>query len=423
MKRVRHALKKKRRLALGIQAAAIVFAHSRGMGSRVLDLDGQGPEKPIKTGLHKPAVDADYEPIAAPIPKVPDAATVAPVINANHSIENVKLSTEQARLWLQAYNAGPYALLKYGGDVPYKETQDYAPRVFKYYQQDLSHSPYDALIQETAKRYGLDPQMVRAIIKTESDYDNSVVSSAGARGLMQVMPVVWKDITARYKLDWTYDDQVFEPAKNIEIACAYLAWLRWDFLPRHFAAFDQHPKLPVAVLDDHAPPRQTPRIVTVDADGNRLPHLTLAVASDNSSKQEVRDVSASTTHISKPEEVSPKASEVASAVVSNQSSHKATLSKKEEIEISISPAKSATKHVAQKASGPVHGRTRLDVEGSGHRTAQVATKRKSGTVKVATSKSDDTSKIKDKEPEIAGGKSQKEKTVSDASQHQSKRET
>ena len=43
------------------------------------------------------------------------------------------MSHEEIRLWLQSFNAGPYALLKYKGDVPYKETQNYVPRVLKAY--------------------------------------------------------------------------------------------------------------------------------------------------------------------------------------------------------------------------------------------------------------------------------------------------
>jgi hypothetical protein len=165
--------------------------------------------------------------------------------------EAPKMSPEAIRLFLQAYNAGPYALLKYKGNVPYRETQDYAPRVMKYYKMDLSNSPFEPYILQTAKKYDFDPQLIRAIIKTESDFDLDCVSHAGARGLMQVMPVVWKDIKARYKFEWNYSTDVFDPAKNIEVSCAYLAWLRYDFLPKHFAAFESNPPAPPALIRDN----------------------------------------------------------------------------------------------------------------------------------------------------------------------------
>lgn len=173
------------------------------------------------------------------------------------------MSHEEIRLWLQSFNAGPYALLKYQGDVPYKETRDYVPRVLKYYEQDLS-SEYDPIINEAAAKYGLDPQMIRAIMKTESDFKKDCVSHAGARGLLQVMPVVWKEIKSKYGMEWDYNTDVFEPAKNVEVGCAYLAWLRYDFLPRHFAAYDRNPDAPSILVRDHdrgVPDRETPRLV------------------------------------------------------------------------------------------------------------------------------------------------------------------
>lgn len=267
-------------------------------------MEGGPTAKPTTIKMHASvgqagtAIDADFQRISAPIPMPKTADHHKPIIQANgHSVSVPSLSSEQARLWLQAYNAGPYALLKYGGDVPYRETQNYAPRVFKYYQMDLSKSPYEPYIQASATRYGLDPQMVRAIIKTESDYNNSTVSHAGARGLMQVMPVVWKDITQRYKVEWDYSSGVFDPAKNIEVACAYLAWLRWDFLPRHFAVYEEIPAMPKTVVDDKAPPREKPRIVTVDANGNRLPSVMAVVESGTGKAVEVREVAKGTTHI------------------------------------------------------------------------------------------------------------------------------
>ncbi len=173
------------------------------------------------------------------------------------------MSHEEVRLWLQSFNAGPYALLKYKGDVPYKETQNYVPRVLKAYEED-HETEYDEYIEKYALKYGLDPQLIKAIMKTESDFNNETVSHAGARGLMQVMPVVWQDVKKKYGFDWEYSSGVFEPEKNIEVACAYLAWLRYDFLPRHFDAYEVDPEAPQILVRDKdrgVPDRDSPRIV------------------------------------------------------------------------------------------------------------------------------------------------------------------
>lgn len=68
------------------------------------------------------------------------------------------------------------------------------------------YSRYDAYIAEAAAAYALPPPLIRAIIHIESDYDPHVVSCAGARGLMQLMPDVEKEQRV---------SDVFDPRRNI----------------------------------------------------------------------------------------------------------------------------------------------------------------------------------------------------------------
>lgn len=65
---------------------------------------------------------------------------------------------------------------------------------------------YDAFIAEAARIYGLPEALIRAVIKVESDYDPKVVSCAGAKGLMQVMP---------YEETSEHIENVFDPRQNI----------------------------------------------------------------------------------------------------------------------------------------------------------------------------------------------------------------
>jgi soluble lytic murein transglycosylase-like protein len=51
----------------------------------------------------------------------------------------------------------------------------------------------DNAISVSSKKHGVDPNLIRAIIKVESDFNPKCVSSAGAKGLMQLMPENCKD--------------------------------------------------------------------------------------------------------------------------------------------------------------------------------------------------------------------------------------
>src|SRR3990172_9353910 len=49
---------------------------------------------------------------------------------------------------------------------------------------------YESFVQEAANLYDLEPALIRSVIETESAYNASAVSRAGAAGLMQLMPAV-----------------------------------------------------------------------------------------------------------------------------------------------------------------------------------------------------------------------------------------
>lgn len=75
---------------------------------------------------------------------------------------------------------------------------------------------YATEIHENAKRFGVTPKLVFAVIKAESDFNPRAVSRTGARGLMQLMP----DTAA--KLNVT---DSFNPRENIRGGTQHLAYL------------------------------------------------------------------------------------------------------------------------------------------------------------------------------------------------------
>lgn len=75
---------------------------------------------------------------------------------------------------------------------------------------------YAALIERTARRFKLRPELLHAVIRAESAYNPTAVSSAGAIGLMQLMPAT----AARYKVSDPYD-----PTENVRGGAQYLRFL------------------------------------------------------------------------------------------------------------------------------------------------------------------------------------------------------
>lgn len=80
-------------------------------------------------------------------------------------------------------------------------------------------------VEQYAKDYEVDPLLVLAIIKTESNFDDKAVSPKGAKGLMQIM-----DSTAHWvskKMDITNytSDLLYNSDYNIKMGVWYLGWL------------------------------------------------------------------------------------------------------------------------------------------------------------------------------------------------------
>lgn len=86
---------------------------------------------------------------------------------------------------------------------------------------------YEEKITEASNRYGLDPYLVAAIIRTESGWDPEAVSERGAQGLMQLMPDTAADIANKGYVDgYSYPaDDLLDPDTNIEYGCAYFSFL------------------------------------------------------------------------------------------------------------------------------------------------------------------------------------------------------
>jgi Transglycosylase SLT domain len=88
---------------------------------------------------------------------------------------------------------------------------------------------FEALIQQYAKMYKLDPALVKAVIAVESAFQPNAVSAKGALGLMQIIP----DTGERYGIVGdrrrTAEQKLLDPATNLRIGTRHLRELLWLF--------------------------------------------------------------------------------------------------------------------------------------------------------------------------------------------------
>lgn len=75
---------------------------------------------------------------------------------------------------------------------------------------------FDGIVEDAARRYGVDPALIRAVIQAESAGDPSAVSPAGAQGLMQLMPETARELGVT---------DPFDPEQNIMAGTRYLRML------------------------------------------------------------------------------------------------------------------------------------------------------------------------------------------------------
>ena len=89
--------------------------------------------------------------------------------------------------------------------------------------------PYQNEIVTYARRNNMDPFLVAAVIKNESEFKPGAVSPVGAIGMMQIMPETGEWIAGQM---WTKDYSIhslYNPCINIRMGCWYLSELKYEF--------------------------------------------------------------------------------------------------------------------------------------------------------------------------------------------------
>ena len=89
--------------------------------------------------------------------------------------------------------------------------------------------PYQDEVRTYAEEYQVDSDLVMAVIKTESNFNQEAVSHRGAVGLMQIMPATADWIASQLEDESFTQEKLYEPDLNIRYGIWYLAELQREF--------------------------------------------------------------------------------------------------------------------------------------------------------------------------------------------------
>lgn len=119
-------------------------------------------------------------------------------------------------------------------------------------------APYYALHDLAKSEHPIANEFALAIARRESEFDPVVVSGAGARGLMQVMPATAKSVAGELGVDYSRDKLTSDWRYNAQLGTAYLARLydRFAGNPVMIAAgYNAGPGRPEAWMERYGDPR------------------------------------------------------------------------------------------------------------------------------------------------------------------------
>src|SRR5271170_3924572 len=123
------------------------------------------------------------------------------------------------------------------GPPPYGGSASFAPSHY-YPPPGPPEDPWGPYVREAAAQYGVPEQWIRAVMHQESDGQEQAVSSAGAMGLMQVMPQTYEGLRTRYGLG----SDPYDPHNNILAGTAYIREMYDQFgAPGFLAAYNAGP--------------------------------------------------------------------------------------------------------------------------------------------------------------------------------------
>ena len=140
------------------------------------------------------------------------------------------LSTEQVDERYTLFFRASIRSLQSGADatapqVVLPDAPELSPKLAAFFDNSPRYRKAQPLLQEAARKYRLDYELLKALVTTESGFEPTAVSPKGAIGLMQVMP----DTARRFGVDsdrWmSVEAKLADPKINVGIGARYLRLL------------------------------------------------------------------------------------------------------------------------------------------------------------------------------------------------------
>lgn len=100
---------------------------------------------------------------------------------------------------------------------------------FKTGLSDQMETQLSELIYHESLKYQYDPELILALVITESSFYNWSRSKMGALGLMQILPATGREVAAAQDIPWQGKKTLFDPHLNIKLGTRYLAALHDRF--------------------------------------------------------------------------------------------------------------------------------------------------------------------------------------------------
>ena len=178
-----------------------------------------------------------FPPRQPAVPSEPDAETALRIARAR-LLESAGLpDLAQAELRFGARNGGqPYLLameLARAANTPHERLHNIKSAAPDYLSMSLEDAPpafwqllfplpYEKDLVRSAKQQNLDPYMVAALIRQESEFDPQALSAKNAYGLTQVEPATGRALARRAGIKRFSNRSLFQPAINLKLGAYYL---------------------------------------------------------------------------------------------------------------------------------------------------------------------------------------------------------